>query len=67
MIGSDQIKKIMKYFLIMIKIRYFIFNIVKEDAIEALIESIQPAYEEAMHLTLTIYIASIENGTEVVG
>jgi galactokinase len=42
-------------------------NLVKEDAIEALIESIQPAYSEAMHLTLTFYIASIENGTEVVG
>jgi galactokinase len=42
-------------------------NLVKEDAIEALIESVQPAYEEAMHLPLTYYLASIENGTEVVG
>jgi galactokinase len=39
-------------------------NIVKEDAIDALIESIKPAYEEAMGLPLSIYIASIENGTE---
>jgi galactokinase len=42
-------------------------NLVKEDAIEELVKSIQPAYEQAMHLTLTSYIASIENGTEVVG
>lgn len=41
-------------------------NLVKEGAIEALIESVQPAYEEAMHLPLTYYIASIENGTELV-
>ena len=41
-------------------------NLVKEDAIEALIESVQPAYEEAMHLPLTYYIASIENGTDLV-
>lgn len=41
-------------------------NLVKEDAIEALIESVQPAYEEAMHLPLTYYLASIENGTELV-
>lgn len=41
-------------------------NLVKEDAIEALIETVGPAYEEAMHLPLTFYIASIENGTELV-
>ena len=41
-------------------------NLVKEDAIDALIESIQPAYEEAMHLPLSYYIASIENGTEII-
>ena len=41
-------------------------NLVKEDAIEELVKSIQPAYEQAMHLTLTSYIASIENGTELV-
>ena len=39
-------------------------NIVKEDVIDALIESIKSAYEEAMGLPLSIYIASIENGTE---
>jgi galactokinase len=39
-------------------------NIVKEDAIDVLIKSIQPAYEGAMHLPLSYYIASIENGTE---
>jgi galactokinase len=41
-------------------------NLVKEDAIDALIESVQPAYEEAMHLPLSYYIASIENGTEII-
>ena len=41
-------------------------NLIKEDAIEELVKSIQPAYEQAMHLTLTSYIASIENGTELV-
>ncbi len=41
-------------------------NLVKEEAIEALIESVQPAYEEAMHLPLTYYMASIENGTALV-
>jgi galactokinase len=39
-------------------------NIVKKDAIDTLIESIKPAYEEAMDLPLSFYIASIENGTE---
>ncbi len=39
-------------------------NLVREDAIDALIESITPTYEEAMHLPLSYYIASIENGTE---
>ena len=41
-------------------------NLVKEEAIEALIESVQPAYEEAMYLPLTYYMASIENGTALV-
>lgn len=41
-------------------------NLVKEDAIDALIEIIQPSYEEAMELPLSYYIASIENGTELV-
>jgi galactokinase len=39
-------------------------NLVKEDVIDALIESIQSAYEEVMQLPLSYYIASIENGTE---
>lgn len=41
-------------------------NLVKEDAIEVLIESLKPAYEKAMNLPLTYYIASIENGTEII-
>ena len=41
-------------------------NLVKEDAIEELIGIIQPAYEEAMDLPLSYYIASIENGTEII-
>jgi len=41
-------------------------NLVKEDAIDALIETIQPAYEEEMDLPLSYYIASIENGTEII-
>jgi galactokinase len=40
-------------------------NLIKEDAIEALIAQIKPAYESAMQLPLSIYIASIENGTEI--
>jgi galactokinase len=39
-------------------------NIIKEDAIEPLIKTIQPVYEATMNLPLTYYIASIENGTE---
>lgn len=41
-------------------------NLVKEDAIEQLIATLKPAYEQEMNLPLTHYIASIENGTEVV-
>ncbi len=41
-------------------------NLVKEDAVEALIKSIQPAYEAAMRLPLTYYAASIENGTTII-
>jgi galactokinase len=40
-------------------------NLVKEDAIEKLVAEIAPAYEAATNLPLTYYIASIENGTEI--
>jgi galactokinase len=40
-------------------------NLVKEEAIDELIASLKPAYEKAMNLPLTHYIASIENGTEL--
>ena len=41
-------------------------NLVYENAIDELIASIQPAYENAMQLPLTYYVASIENGTEII-
>lgn len=41
-------------------------NLVKEEAIDQLIADIKPAYEAAMQLPLTYYIASIENGTEII-
>jgi galactokinase len=41
-------------------------NLVKEEAIERLIAEIKPAYEAAANLPLTYYIASIENGTEII-
>lgn len=40
-------------------------NLVQEHAIEQLISEIKPAYEAAMNLPLDFYIASIENGTEI--
>jgi galactokinase len=40
-------------------------NLVKENAIEKLVAEIAPAYEAATNLPLTYYIASIENGTEI--
>jgi galactokinase len=40
-------------------------NLVKESAIEKLVATIQPAYEAATGLPLSYYIASIENGTEI--
>jgi galactokinase len=40
-------------------------NIVKEDAIESLVANIKPAYEKEMDHLLTYYVASIENGTEI--
>ena len=41
-------------------------NLVKENAIDELVALIQPAYEKAMNLSLSYYIASIENGTEII-
>lgn len=41
-------------------------NLVKEEAIDELVTKLKPAYEKEMNLPLTHYIASIENGTEVV-
>lgn len=41
-------------------------NLVKEEGLEELIASIRPAYERKMKLPLTHYVASIENGTEIV-
>ncbi len=41
-------------------------NLVKEEAIEKLIAEIKPAYEAANNLPLTCYVASIENGTEII-
>ncbi len=41
-------------------------NLVREDAIDNLIATIKPAYEAATNLPLTYYIASIENGTEII-
>lgn len=40
-------------------------NLVQENAIAQLISEIKPAYEAAMNLPLDFYIASIENGTEI--
>lgn len=41
-------------------------NLVKENAIDELAASLQPAYEKEMNLPLTYYIASIENGTALI-
>ncbi|HEX7847534.1 MAG TPA: galactokinase [Chitinophagaceae bacterium] len=38
-------------------------NLVKEDAIDKLVADITPAYEKATGLTLSYYVASIEDGT----
>lgn len=40
-------------------------NLVQEHAIAQLVSEIKPAYEAAMNLPLDFYIASIENGTEI--
>lgn len=41
-------------------------NLVKEDQIEPLLAALAPAYEREMQLPLTHYIASIDNGTEII-
>lgn len=41
-------------------------NLVREKAIEPLLNTLKPAYENEMGLPLTGYVATIENGTEIV-
>jgi galactokinase len=41
-------------------------NIVKEEAIESLVATLQPLYEKHTQKPLTHYIASIEQGTSVI-
>ncbi len=41
-------------------------NLVKENEIEKLVKKIQPVYEQQTGLPLTYYVASIENGTEII-
>lgn len=41
-------------------------NLVKEEAIEELVAAIKPVYETATGLPLTYYVASIQNGTEII-
>jgi galactokinase len=41
-------------------------NLVKESEIDDLIAAVKPAYEAAMGLQLDYYIASIQNGTEII-
>lgn len=41
-------------------------NLVKEDAIDELIATLKPLYEKEMNLPLTWYVASIENGSEII-
>ena len=41
-------------------------NLVKEEEVEELVATLIPAYEKEMNLPLTYYIASIENGTEII-
>lgn len=41
-------------------------NLVHEEKIDTLINRIKPAYEEAMQLPLDYYIATIQNGTEII-
>jgi len=41
-------------------------NLVREEAVEELVSTLKPAYEQAMELPLSYYIASIEDGTELI-
>lgn len=41
-------------------------NLVQAEAIEELIAALKPAYEKEMNLPLTYYVASIEDGTELI-
>jgi galactokinase len=38
-------------------------NLIKEDAVEKLVEAISAAYQKEMDLSLSVYPVSIENGT----
>ncbi|MDR3713816.1 MAG: galactokinase [Puia sp.] len=38
-------------------------NLVREEAVDALVERVAPAYQAAMNLELKVYIGQIENGT----
>jgi galactokinase len=40
-------------------------NLVKEEAIDALVERITPVYRKAMNLEMKVYIGQIENGTSL--
>jgi galactokinase len=40
-------------------------NLVKEEAIDALVERITPVYRKAMNLDMKVYIGQIENGTSL--
>ena len=41
-------------------------NLVKEEAIDALVQKLSSAYKQAMNLELTAYIAEIEDGSSLV-
>ncbi|HMP92849.1 MAG TPA: galactokinase [Phnomibacter sp.] len=41
-------------------------NLVKEEAIDSLVATLKPGYEQAMQLPLTYYIASVDDGTSLV-
>jgi len=41
-------------------------NLVKENAVEELLTTLTPAYEKEMELPLTYYVASIDDGTELI-
>lgn len=41
-------------------------NLVKENAVEELVTTLTPAYEKEMELPLTYYVASIDDGTELI-